>query len=117
MMGRCEAVSADPGKVVVSLDIDENMTNRMGGLHGGCSATLVDCVTTLALMSTKEGQSPGVSVNMNINYVKGAKLGEKILVDAKALKVGKTLAYLDCEIKNGETGAVLVTGSQTKFIG
>lgn len=41
------------------------MTNRAGALHGGCTATLVDIISTIGLM-TKSNNVPGVSVNMNI---------------------------------------------------
>ena len=46
-------------------------------MHGGFSAHLVDSVTTIALM-TNEGGLPGVSVDMNMTYMKGAKVGEEI---------------------------------------
>ncbi|KAG8133376.1 hypothetical protein E2320_011172 [Naja naja] len=40
-------------------------TNRGGTLHGGLTATLVDIVSTAALVYTERGV-PGVSVDMNI---------------------------------------------------
>ena len=33
-------------------------------------------------------------------FAKAAKLGEEILIEAKTLKKGRTLAFLECEIKN-----------------
>jgi len=85
-------------------------------MHGGFSAYLVDSVTTAALM-TNEGGLPGVSVDMHMTYMKAAKLGELIEIEAKTVKKGRTLAFLECEIRNAETGAVLVKGNHTKFIG
>ena len=79
------------------------------------SATLIDSVSTLALTSD-QNFSYGVSVNMDISYVKAAKLGEEVLIEAKVLKRGKTLAFLDCELRNKATGDLLVKGSHTKFI-
>lgn len=88
----------------------------MGTLHGGFSAHLVDTVTTLALMTHPEG-TPGVSVDMNLTYLKAAKVGEEILIEARILRRGRTLAFLECEIKNKDTGSLLVKGSHTKFVG
>lgn len=61
-------LSASPGKVVCEMKVDEEHTNRGGTLHGGMTATLVDVVSTAALLYTERG-APGVSVDMNITYV------------------------------------------------
>ena len=92
----------------------------------------VDSATTVALM-TNEGGLPGVSVDMHMTYMKvkknpslaerfdtvdqAAKLGELIEIEARTVKKGRTLAFLECEIRNAETGAILVKGNHTKFIG
>ncbi|XP_068860402.1 acyl-coenzyme A thioesterase 13 isoform X1 [Aphelocoma coerulescens] len=57
--------SATPGKVVCEMKVEEEHTNRGGTLHGGLTATLVDVVSTAALLYT-ERAVPGVSVDMNI---------------------------------------------------
>ena len=46
-----------------------------------------------------------------------AKLGEQIEIEAKTVRKGRTLAFLECEIRNAETGTILVKGNHTKFIG
>ena len=94
-----------------------NVTSTLSGgtLHGGLSATIIDSISTLALTSD-QNFSYGVSVNMDISYIKAAKLGEEVLIEAKVLKRGKTLAFLDCELRNKATGDLLVKGSHTKFI-
>ena len=61
-------VSAVPGKVICEMKVEEEHTNKMGTLHGGMIATLVDCVSTYVLLCTERG-APGVSVDMNITYV------------------------------------------------
>jgi len=114
-LGTCKVVAGNPGSCTLSMVVDKAHTNGVGTLHGGFSAHIVDSVTTLALM-TNEGGLPGVSVDMNLSYLKAAKLGEEIIIEAKTLKKGRTLAFLECEIKN-QKGDVLVKGSHTKFIG
>lgn len=61
-------VSAAPGKVVCEMKVEDDHTNKYGTLHGGLTATLVDNVSTMALLCTERG-APGVSVDMNITYV------------------------------------------------
>lgn len=58
-------MSAGPGKVVCELRVEEEHTNRGGTLHGGLTATLVDVISTMAIMNSERG-APGVSVDMNI---------------------------------------------------
>lgn len=50
------------------------------------------------------------------SYLKGAREGDTIVIDAKAIKTGKTLAYLECELRNKDNGQVIAKGSQTKYI-
>lgn len=49
--------------------------------------------------------------------MKAAKTGEEILINAETLRVGKTMAFLDVDIINKETGDLVAKGSHTKFIG
>lgn len=60
-----DVVSAIPGKVVCEMRVDEEHTNRGGTMHGGMTATLVDVISTMAIMYSDRG-APGVSVDMNI---------------------------------------------------
>lgn len=51
------------------------------------------------------------------SYLKAAKIGDIIEIDANTVKAGKTLAYLNCELRLKGTGDVIATGTHTKFIG
>lgn len=88
--------------------------NSGGGLHGGFTASLVDMLTTAALMS--KDSHPGVSVDLKVSYLKGAKEGDSVLVDATTVKAGRKLAYLECELKHKSSGALIAKGCQTKFV-
>lgn len=57
--------SASQGSCQAEFTVTEDMTNRGGFLHGGCTATLIDMISTIGLM-TKSNNVPGVSVNLNI---------------------------------------------------
>ncbi|XP_023019556.2 acyl-coenzyme A thioesterase 13 isoform X1 [Leptinotarsa decemlineata] len=106
----------EDGSCLAELRIGPEHVNPMGTLHGGLSATLVDSISSWALHSHRNGPNISVSVEMNMTYVKGAKEGEEIQIDAKTLKVGKTLAFLEVFIKNKSSGELLVRGSHTKYL-
>jgi acyl-coenzyme A thioesterase 13 len=48
------------------MKVHEEHQNRGGMMHGGMTSTLVDVVSTCALMAN-ENTSPGVSVDMSIS--------------------------------------------------
>ena len=54
---------------------------------------------------------------MNLSYLKAAKLGDEILIEANVLKRGRTLAFLEVELRKRSTNELLVKGSHTKYIG
>lgn len=113
---KVEVLSASPGKVVCEMRVDEEHTNRGGTLHGGMTATLIDDISTLAIMYSERG-APGVSVDMNITYMNAAKIGEDILITAQVLKAGRTLAFATVDLTNKATGKLIAQGRHTKHLG
>lgn len=109
-------VSAAPGKLICEMKVEEQHTNKFGTLHGGMTATLVDSISTIALMCTERG-APGVSVDMNITYMSPAKIGEEIVITAHILKQGKTLAFASVDLTNKITGKLIAQGRHTKHLG
>ncbi|XP_026785445.1 acyl-coenzyme A thioesterase 13 [Pangasianodon hypophthalmus] len=116
VLSKVELVSASPGKVVCQMKVEEEHTNRGGTLHGGLTATLVDVISTAALMYTERG-APGVSVDMNITYMNAAKVGEDILITAQVLKQGRTLGFTTVDLTNKVNGKLIAQGRHTKHLG
>ena len=119
VLQKVKFVDGDIGRCVASLKIEQEHCNQLGTLHGGCTATLVDCISTYALVTDSEESLRflGVSVNMNIDYMKAGRLDSEIIIDAQLKKRGKKLAFLDVEIRDKESNDLLAKGSHTKFIG
>uniref|UniRef100_A0A8C3WIT8 Acyl-coenzyme A thioesterase 13 n=1 Tax=Catagonus wagneri TaxID=51154 RepID=A0A8C3WIT8_9CETA len=116
VLEKVTVVSAVPGKVICEMKIEEQHTNNKGTLHGGFTATLVDCISTYALLCT-ERAAPGVSVDMNITYMSPAKVGEDVVITAHVLKQGKTLAFASVDLTNKATGKLIAQGRHTKHLG
>jgi len=49
--------------------------------------------------------------------MRAAKVGEEIVIDAKTVKLGKSLAFLSVEITNKSDSKLIATGTHTKYIG
>ncbi|CAL9691501.1 unnamed protein product [Knipowitschia caucasica] len=116
VLSKVDVLSASPGKVVCEMQVAEEHTNRGGTLHGGLTATLVDVISTVAIMNTERG-APGVSVDMNITYMNAAKIGEDVLITAQVLKQGKTLAFATVDLTSKATGKLIAQGRHTKHLG
>lgn len=67
----------------------------------------VDIGGSLAIAS-KGLFATGVSTDINISYISGVKQGEKIQVEARVDKLGKTLAFTTVELfSNGRLGKLI----------
>ncbi|KAJ8980748.1 hypothetical protein NQ317_013753 [Molorchus minor] len=113
---KIKIISLENGRCTAELKVSEEHANSLGSLHGGLSATIVDSISTYALMSHKNGEVASVSVDIHMTYLKGAKVGDEIEIDANTIRAGRTLAFLEVFIKNKSTGEILVKGSHTKFL-
>lgn len=116
VLTKVNVLSASPGKVVCEMKVAEEHTNRGGTLHGGLTATLVDVISTVAIMNSERG-APGVSVDMNITYMNAAKIGEDVLITAQVLKQGRTLAFATVDLTSKVTGKLIAQGRHTKHLG
>ena len=89
----------EDGKAFGSFKVDETLANSYGGLHGGATATLVDIMGSLALM-TKNVDKAGVSVDINVTYTSAAPLGTQVEVVGKVLKYGRTMGFTEVDFMN-----------------
>jgi len=83
-------------------------------MHGGVGASLVD-VATIATLMDEDGvlRKVGLSAGIKVSYVGAIRPGETLLLDARALKVGRRLAFAECVISKEEGGAIVLKGSHT----
>ncbi|PUU80317.1 HotDog domain-containing protein [Tuber borchii] len=107
--------NVEPGKVNFELLIEKMHTNRLGILHGGTIASMVDLGGSLAVAS-KGLFSTGVSTDLNVTYLSsGGKVGHVIRGEATCDKFGKTLAYTTVLFRN-EDDQLVARGSHTKYV-
>lgn len=111
-------VGAD--KVVVELVVHQGLANAYGTLHGGATCTLVDVVSTMALLAVDPLRA-GVSVDLNCSFLSAAKVGEKIVIEARVLRSGKKLGFTEVDIWKAASGegssrVMVATGRHTKAL-
>ncbi|KAF7988386.1 hypothetical protein HCN44_000959 [Aphidius gifuensis] len=112
-----KVLSAGDGNIKAEFTVAEEHTNSAGALHGGCTTTLIDSISSFALMTDKTNNLPGVSVDLNISFLKKAVPGDVLTIDAQTIKAGRTLAFLKIEMAKKNDGSIIARGQHTKFIG
>jgi acyl-coenzyme A thioesterase 13 len=128
-------IHASPGHVIARIPIHTNLLNSGGSLHGGAAATLVDWAGGMAISSVDGRRASGVSVDIHVEYLAPARMGDVIEIEGRAERVGGSLAYTtvglyklvnteaipmertgEAESIKGERGEALVLGRHTKFV-
>lgn len=66
---------------------------------------------------TKEDSVPGVSVDIHVSYLKSAKAGDVVVIEADTIRKGNKLAFLECVLTHKKDGSVIAKGAHTKFVG
>ncbi|KAI9480915.1 MAG: esterase [Benjaminiella poitrasii] len=108
-----KVLHSESGRVSAEFDVEKKHLNRLGSVHGGLLATVVDIGGSLAIAS-KGLYATGVSTDINISYISGAKQGETITVDAHVDRLGKTLAFTS--VKMYSKGRLVALGRHNKFV-
>ncbi|XP_048499429.1 uncharacterized protein LOC104890464 isoform X2 [Beta vulgaris subsp. vulgaris] len=105
----------EPGRVLCSFKVPPRLLNTANTLHGGAIASLVDLVGS-AVIYTVGAPSTGVSVEINVSYLDAALIDEEIEIEAKALRVGKSIAVVSVELRKKGSGKIIAQGRHTKYL-
>lgn len=76
----------------------------------------------LAIACYDERENTGVSTDMHISFIGGAKTGDVLDIEGKVEKCGGTLAFTTVTIRKQEDGKprghgpLVATGSHTKYV-
>ncbi|XP_059174991.1 acyl-coenzyme A thioesterase 13-like [Physella acuta] len=116
LFDQLSVISGGDGLCCCELKVSPKMLNVSGSLHGGVTASLIDAVSTYALMTTGTGR-PGSSIDLNISYMRPIKLDDVIVISAKTLNCGKKIAVSTVDISSKQTGKLVAQGRHTKFVG
>lgn len=107
-----EVVAASEGAVTVAMDLGEHHVNLQGLVHGGMLAILADTACGLAIRSAMERGRLHVTSDMDIHYLAPARPG-RILGHGTAIRVGRTLAFAEASIEDGD--GRLLARAQSRF--
>lgn len=102
-------LEAEEGKLKLSFTVRKEFTNPLGIIHGGVLAGIID--ESIGMTSYSLGlQDVFVALNLNVDFLRPAFLGEELFVSSEVIRSGKTLLHLDCVILN-KKGKIIAKAS------
>lgn len=107
-----EVVEAAPGEVTVTMDVGDGHRNLQGFVHGGMLAILADTACGLSVRSAMEPGRLHITSDLDIHFLSPAQPGV-LYGRGRAVKVGRTLAFAEASIEDGD--GALVARAQSRL--
>jgi len=99
------------GTARLSVPVESHLMNSMGNVHGGVIMSLLD-VALCTAARTLHPESVGViTINLTTSFI-GAGAGPKLYADARVLKDGRSMSFVEGEAKN-EDGSLVAKALAT----
>src|SRR6185503_19905007 len=95
------AVAIDAEAATLRIPFSEQLCRVGGILCGQALLTGADTAMVIALAAANDGFKPCTTVDLTINFMRPIAKADALL-EAKVMRLGKTLAFCTCEIR--ETG-------------
>ncbi|EGT52187.1 hypothetical protein CAEBREN_01994 [Caenorhabditis brenneri] len=105
-------VKVTKSMLVCEMVIQHQHLNSKGTLHGGQTATLTDVITARAVGVTVKDKGMA-SVELAVSYLLPVKVGDILEITAHVLKVGRSMAFTDCEFRRKSDGKMTAKGKHT----
>lgn len=104
-------------QATLTMPFGETLITIGATVHGGAIASLIDTTAMVAAWSGAEASANtrGTTVALTVNYLAAAQK-ETIEATARVLRRGRSLVYLDVEVR-GESGTLVAKGLVTYKLG
>src|SRR5947209_12563517 len=103
--------AVEPGHAVFEMEADERHHNPMGTLHGGIYCDLADAAMGFAYASTLGDHETFTTIELKINFLRAVRKAT-LTADARVVKAGSTLGYIECEVRD-QTGKLVAKATST----
>ncbi len=112
--GRFEEWSEDC--VRISLVLEPHHTNPNGVMHGGVITSLMDEALGQVIAAARGLETmqlaPHSTVEMNASFLAAARPGDRVVVEGRVLRLGKSIAFGEAEARRGD-GELIAKGRLT----
>jgi uncharacterized protein (TIGR00369 family) len=99
------------GTARLSLPVEERLKNSLGTAHGGVIMSLLDVAMCTAARTLHPDSVGVVTIDMSTSFI-GGGTGAKLFADARVLKDGRSMSFVEAEAKN-EDGSLVAKAIAT----
>jgi uncharacterized protein (TIGR00369 family) len=103
--------SIEPGHAVFEMEVDERHHNPMGTLHGGVYCDLADAAMGYAYAATLGDGETFTTIELKVNFLRAVRKAT-LTAEARVVKAGSTLGYVECDVKD-QTGRLVARAAST----
>jgi uncharacterized protein (TIGR00369 family) len=101
----------EPGRVVFQMRAERRHHNPLGTLHGGVYCDLADAAMGYAYAATLAEGERFTTIELKINFLRAVR-NTTLTAEAKVIKAGSTLGYVECEVKD-DRGRLVAKAAST----
>ncbi len=87
------------GSARLSVPVEANLMNSMGNVHGGVIMSLLDVALCTAARTLHPESTGVITINLSVSFI-DAGGGAKLHADARVLKDGRSMSFVEGEAKN-----------------
>jgi uncharacterized protein (TIGR00369 family) len=93
------------GTARLSLPIEPHLTNSIGTVHGGVIMSLLDVALCTAARTLHPDSLGVITIDMSTSFIGGGS-GARLLAEARVLKDGRSMIFVEGEAKNEDSSLV-----------
>ena len=110
MKSESAGCSYDDKTITFAFPVLEWEANRAGILHGGiiCAAMDLTIAAVARFFSSAEFLP---TVSLDVKFIRPVRIGDKLMVTAKAVAAGRRITQLTAEARIGSSGKLAATGA------
>ncbi len=99
------------GTARLSLPVEKHLSNSIGTVHGGVIMSLLDVALCTAARTLHPDSIGVITIDMSTSFIGGGS-GGKLFAEARVLKDGRSMSFVEAEAKN-EDGSLVAKAMAT----
>ncbi len=93
------------GTARLSLPVEPHLLNSLGTVHGGVIMSLLDVALCTAARTLHPESTGVVTIDLSTSFIGGGS-GTRLFADARVMKDGKSMTFVEAEAKNDDGSLV-----------